>query len=144
MLTIIDSWGVYVEALPCSSRSDCGKRLSRWCLIHRVGLRLRSDNARGFKEPNSPWRLVCHKKGIIAIHSAPFHTAMNRPVERTNRTIQDAVRATIVGCDLRVWDWCFIFCVMVWVRIPGKGKSDSIYKRCTGRDPSLRLVRRFG
>ena len=143
-LIIIDSYGKWVEAFPCDTRDKCGSLLERWCELHGTPCRVRSDNAKEFKENMSSWRIMCRGKNVIATFSPPYHPAMNGLVERTNRTILGGMRAALWGCDQRLWDRAIIFAAMVWVRIPRVGNSGSIYKRVRGRDPSLRLIRRFG
>ena len=143
-LVMVDAWGKWVEVFPCKSRDQCGELLERWCGMHGVPTRVRTDNAKEFKEPNSPWRIMCLKKNIIAIYSAPYHPQMNGLVERTNRTLQGGCRSVMCGVDSKVWDRAMVFVAMVWVRLPRKGETDSIYKRIRNRDPSLRLIRRFG
>ena len=144
LLSAIDEYTGWVENYPCNSRGQAPGKLQRF--VDEVGRpnRVRSDNAKEFKEGN--WKPVAAKQNppITVTHSIQYEPQTNGVVERWNRTQSDAIRANMQGCDPRLWDWCSQYVAHTFNRLERRKGKCSPYKERHGRTANTSYFRRFG
>ena len=111
LFVITDEYDRWIECYATSSRTCCGDFLDQW--VKEVGRMnvIRSDNAREFKETHAPLREHAEKwlkdgQPIKVEHGPPYTPHANGLAERSNRTVLEIVRSSLVGCDPRCWDLC--------------------------------------
>jgi hypothetical protein len=144
LLNCIDQVTKWAESYPCASKEQCFKKLEEF--VERIGVpkMCRSDNAPEFKGLKSNWRRVLREHKITPMFSAPYHPQMNGMVERFNRTIITAIRAMLVGVDIKLWSHAAKYFCYIWNRLDRKGGKKSPFFGRYGRDASLKHLRRFG
>ena len=111
LFVITDEYDRWIETYATSSRSCCGEFLDKWVKdVGRMTI-IRTDNAKEFKEGDAHLRNSAEKwkdssgNPIKVEHGPPYSPWANGLAERSNRTVIETVRSSIMGCDSRCWDF---------------------------------------
>ncbi|MBW0535087.1 hypothetical protein O181_074802 [Austropuccinia psidii MF-1] len=105
---------------------------------------LRTDNGAEFK--NNIMDKFLREKGIIHEYSMPYEHHQNRKIERTNRTISEIARTSIIaaGLPVTIWPWAFKHAVWIFNLTLHADEHKTPYEIISGKKPSLHLLPVFG
>ena len=102
LLTIIDRWTGWAEALPLTMRGQaasaeaCAKLLiSQW--IARFGIPRRITSDRGSQFVSKLWKELTDKLGIEQVCTTAYHPQHNGKIERFHRQLKNSLRARLDG-----------------------------------------------
>jgi thymidine kinase len=91
--------------------------------------RIRTDN--GGEWETEEFKLLVNppdddKKKIVHERSPPYEPESNGKVERNNRSLGDATRATVEGCDPRLWLYAAVVSAYVFNRLPRRNADSPL------------------
>jgi len=152
----------WVAATTISTRKDVADGLKRILdeLHHAVGHYIRGptgavrkplvrmiqcDSAREFQGRDSPFVTLCRNLGIVLRWTSPYSHHQNGSVERTWRTLQDGMRASLMEARLPASWWPHALAHVAYIinRVPSRDEP-SPYFLLTGKEPNLSRLRIFG
>ncbi|MBW0539131.1 hypothetical protein O181_078846 [Austropuccinia psidii MF-1] len=105
---------------------------------------VRTDNGTEFK--NNIFNDFLAQHGIIHEYSMPYEHHQNGRIERTNRTISEMARTSLIAARLPSFLWPWAFCHSVWIfnRYLHADSNRTPFEVLWKRHPDLSLLRVFG
>ncbi|MBW0536607.1 hypothetical protein O181_076322 [Austropuccinia psidii MF-1] len=105
---------------------------------------IRTDNGSEFK--NSTISAFTAQHGITHELSIPYEHHQNGRVERTNRTLIDIARTSLIsaGIPVRLWPYSFKHAAFIFNRVLHADSDKTPYEIVSGLKPTLSLLKVFG
>ena len=105
ILSITDMWSGFVVAIPCKTQSaeeSIRLIMRHYVLIHGVPKMLHSDNAKCFV--STFFTAVCRAFGCKTVTGLPYSCRSTSKAERTNKRLNQGLRAALQNHQLNKWD----------------------------------------
>ncbi|MBW0461685.1 hypothetical protein O181_001400 [Austropuccinia psidii MF-1] len=149
VLMIQDAFSRVVVAIALSDKSESKSHLINWMkqfmnvTSHKIKT-VRTDNGTEFK--NSILNDFLIQNGIVHEYSMPYEHHQNGRIERTNRTISEMARTSLIAAKLPsfLWPWAFRHAVWVFNRYLHADSTLTPFEVLGKKRPSLELLRVFG
>ncbi|MBW0562844.1 hypothetical protein O181_102559 [Austropuccinia psidii MF-1] len=148
-LIIQDSFSRLTAFIPLHDKTGARHHLKTWMLQFMNTMKitikaLRTDNGAEFK--NNAMDEFLKEKGIVHEYSMPYEHHQNGKVERTNRTLSEIARTSLIaaGLPVTIWPWAFKHAVWIFNRTLHSDERKTPYEIISGTKPSLALLCVFG
>ncbi|MBW0559712.1 hypothetical protein O181_099427 [Austropuccinia psidii MF-1] len=148
-LIIQDSFSRLTAFIPLHDKTGARHHLKTWMLQFMNTMKitikaLRTDNGAEFK--NNAMDEFLKEKGIVHEYSMPYEHHQNGKVERTNRTLSEIARTSLIaaGLPVTIWPWAFKHAVWIFNRTLHSDERKKPYEIISGTKPLLALLRVFG
>lgn len=148
-LVIHDLYSRLTSVVGLKAKSDAADAVVTWVnnfeKFTKCGVRtLRSDNGGEFNSKHFSDFLA--RKEINHEMAVPYEHHQNGSVERTNRSILDMARTSLLHAKLpqSLWFLALKHSVFIFNRVVHAGASKTPFELAIGKSPALNLVRVFG
>jgi len=137
LLTFIDRFTKYVEAIPISDQSaeTCARvYASQIVTIHGTGSKLITDQGRAFM--STFFQQTCKILGIHKVNTTSFHPSSNGMIERLHRTLPTGLSHFVTSANNN-WDVLVPFFLMAYRATPNTTTKYSQFYLIHGRETLL-------
>ncbi|MBW0536179.1 hypothetical protein O181_075894, partial [Austropuccinia psidii MF-1] len=149
ILMIQDAFSRVVVAIPLCDKSESKTYFISWIkqfmniTKHTIKM-VRTDNSTEFK--NNIFNDFLAQHGIIHEYSMPYKHHQNGRIERTNRTISEMARTSLIAARLPsfLWPWAFRHSVWIFNHYLHVDINRTPFEILGKRRPDLSLLRVFG
>ena len=135
ILTICDAWSNYIVAVPVRSQTakeNIEQIVRRWQLVYGTPREIIVDNHKGFSANffHAVWEYFDCK----VTHGTSYKSRSTGKVERSNKRINQALRAAIPEGKERSWDLYLGYCVMALNSLKNRHTGYSSNRLVFGRE----------
>ncbi|MBW0506242.1 hypothetical protein O181_045957 [Austropuccinia psidii MF-1] len=149
ILMIQDVFSRVVVAIPLSDKTEAKAYLINWIkqflnvTTYRIKT-VRTDNGTEFK--NTFFNEFLTQHGILHEYSMPYEHHQNGQIERTNRTISEMARTSLLAARLPpiLWPWAFRHSVWIFNRSLHVNADKTPFEILGKKRPDMSLLRVFG
>ncbi|MBW0510631.1 hypothetical protein O181_050346, partial [Austropuccinia psidii MF-1] len=149
ILMIQDAFSRVVVAIPLSDKTEAKSYFMNWIkqflnvTNHRIRT-IRTDNGTEFK--NTLFNDFLVQNGIAREYSMPYEHHQNGRIERTNRTISEMARTSLLAARLPsfLWPWAFRHSVWIYNRSLHADNVKTPFEILGKKRPDMFLLRVFG
>ncbi|MBW0542700.1 hypothetical protein O181_082415, partial [Austropuccinia psidii MF-1] len=149
ILMIQDAFSRVVVAIPLSDKAEAKSYLINWIkqflnITNYKIKTIRTDNGTEFK--NSIFNTFLIQNGIRHEYSMPYEHHQNGQIERTNRTISEMARTSLIAAKMPsfLWPWAFRHSVWIFNRSLHADNDKTPFEILGKKQPNLSLLRVFG
>ncbi|MBW0536507.1 hypothetical protein O181_076222 [Austropuccinia psidii MF-1] len=144
-LIIQDLFSRLTAFIPLNDKTEAQYHLKMWMIqftnTMKVSIKgLRTDDGAEFK--NNMMDEFLREKGIIHEYSMPYEHHQNGKIKRTNRTISEIARTSLItaGLPATVWPWAFKHAIWIFNQTLHADEQKTPYEIVSGKKPSLYLL----
>ncbi|MBW0536826.1 hypothetical protein O181_076541, partial [Austropuccinia psidii MF-1] len=149
ILMIQDAFSRVVVAIPLSDRTEAKTYFMNWIkqFLNVTEYRIKTiqtDNGTEFK--NSIFNDFLIKYGIAHEYSMPYEHHQNGRIERTNQTVSEMARTSLLAAKLPsfLWPWAFRHSVWIYNRSLHADSDKTPFELLGKKRPDMLLLRVFG
>ncbi|MBW0490659.1 hypothetical protein O181_030374 [Austropuccinia psidii MF-1] len=149
ILMIQDVFSKVVVAIPLADKTEAKNYFINWIkqflnvTMHKIKT-IRTDNGTEFK--NTIFNNFFVQNGIVHEYSMPYEHHQNGYIERTNRTISEMARTSMISAKLPsfLWPWAFRHSVWIFNQSLHVNIDKTPFEILGKKSPDLQMLRVFG
>ena len=141
ILTITDAWSNYVVAVPVrtqTAKENIEQIVRRWTLIHGIPKEIIVDNHPGYSADY--FKAVWQYFECKVTHGTSYKARSTGKAERSNKRINQALRAAIPEGKERSWDIYLGYCVMALNSLKNRHTGYSSNRLVFGRETNTPIT----